>query len=34
MEKSVEVKSQNELATMRQAGAVVADILVLLSGLI
>lgn len=34
MEKSVEVKSQTELATMRQAGAVVADILVLLSGLI
>jgi methionyl aminopeptidase len=34
MEKSVEVKSKDELATMRQAGAVVADILVLLSGLI
>lgn len=34
MEKSVEVKSQDELATMRRAGAVVADILVLLSGLI
>ena len=34
MEKAVEVKSKDELATMRQAGAVVADILVLLSGLI
>jgi methionyl aminopeptidase len=34
MEKSVEVKSTGELATMRQAGAVVADILVLLSGLV
>jgi methionyl aminopeptidase len=34
MEKSVEVKSKDELATMRQAGAVVADILVLLSGVI
>ena len=34
MEKSVEVKSKDELATMRQAGAVVGDILVLLSGLI
>ncbi|MFI5347465.1 MAG: type I methionyl aminopeptidase [Elusimicrobiota bacterium] len=34
MEKSVEVKSAGELATMRQAGAVVADILVLLSGII
>ena len=33
MEKAVEVKSKDELATMRQAGAVVADILVLLSGL-
>ena len=32
MEKAVEVKSKDELATMRQAGAVVADILVLLSG--
>jgi methionyl aminopeptidase len=32
MEKAVEVKSPSELATMRQAGAVVADILVLLSG--
>ena len=31
MEKSVEVKSAEELATMRRAGAVVADILVLLS---
>jgi methionyl aminopeptidase len=34
MEKSVEVKSKDELATMRQAGAVVADILALLSGTI
>lgn len=34
MEKSVEVKSKEELATMRRAGAVVGDILVLLSGLI
>jgi methionyl aminopeptidase len=34
MEKSVEVKTQDELATMRRAGAVVADILVLLSGLV
>ena len=34
MEKAVEVKSRGELATMRQAGAVVADILVLLSGLV
>jgi methionyl aminopeptidase len=34
MEKAVEVKSKDELATMRQAGAVVADILVLLSGVI
>jgi methionyl aminopeptidase len=34
MEKSVEVKSKSELATMRQAGAVVADILVLLSGMV
>jgi methionyl aminopeptidase len=34
MEKSVEVKSKDELATMRQAGAVVGDILVLLSGMI
>ncbi len=34
MEKAVEVKSKDELATMRRAGAVVADILVLLSGLI
>ena len=34
MEKAVEVKSKDELATMRQAGAVVADILVLLSGMI
>ena len=32
MEKAVEVKSKDELATMRQAGAVVADILALLSG--
>jgi methionyl aminopeptidase len=31
MEKAVEVKSKDELATMRQAGAVVADILALLS---
>jgi methionyl aminopeptidase len=31
MEKAVEVKSREELATMRQAGAVVADILALLS---
>lgn len=34
MEKAVEVKSKDELATMRQAGAVVADILVLLSATI
>ena len=34
MEKAVEVKTKDELATMRRAGAVVADILVLLSGLI
>jgi methionyl aminopeptidase len=34
MEKAVEVKSKSEIAVMRQAGAVVADILVLLSGLI
>jgi methionyl aminopeptidase len=34
MEKSVEVKSKDELAIMRRAGAVVADILVLLSGTI
>lgn len=34
MEKAVEVKSKEELATMRQAGAVVADILVLLSATI
>ncbi|MDE2511756.1 MAG: type I methionyl aminopeptidase [Elusimicrobia bacterium] len=34
MEKSVEVKSNEELATMRRAGAVVGDILVLLSGII
>ena len=34
MEKAVEVKSPSELATMRQAGAVVADILVLLSGMV
>jgi methionyl aminopeptidase len=34
MEKAVEVKSKDELATMRQAGAVVGDILVLLSGII
>jgi methionyl aminopeptidase len=34
MEKAVEVKSPNELATMRQAGAVVGDILVLLSGIV
>ena len=33
MEKSVEVKSPSELATMRRAGAVVADILVKLSAL-
>jgi methionyl aminopeptidase len=34
MEKSVETKTADELATMRRAGAVVGDILVLLSGLI
>jgi len=34
MEKSVEVKSKDELATMRQAGAVVGDILVLLSAMV
>jgi len=34
MEKAVEVKSKEELATMRQAGAVVADILVHLSATI
>ncbi|MDE2143110.1 MAG: M24 family metallopeptidase, partial [Elusimicrobia bacterium] len=34
MEKSVEVKSKEELATMRRAGAVVGDILVHLSGVI
>lgn len=34
MEKAVEVKSAAELATMRQAGAVVADILVVLQGLV
>jgi methionyl aminopeptidase len=34
MEKAVEVKSKDELATMRRAGAVVGDILALLSGLI
>ncbi len=34
MEKAVEVKSTAELATMRQAGAVVADILVVLQGLV
>ncbi len=34
MEKAVEVKSPAELATMRQAGAVVADILVVLQGLV
>jgi len=32
MEKAVEVKSPSELAIMRQAGAVVCDILVLLAG--
>ncbi len=34
MEKAVEVKSREELAIMRRAGAVVADILALLSGLV
>lgn len=34
MEKAVEIKSGEELATMRRAGAVVADILVLLKGLV
>lgn len=34
MEKSVETKTADELATMRRAGAVVGDILVVLSGLI
>lgn len=34
MEKAVEVKSSEELATMRRAGAVVADILVVLQGLV
>ncbi|MBI3565554.1 MAG: type I methionyl aminopeptidase [Elusimicrobia bacterium] len=34
MEKAVEVKSPAELAVMRQAGAVVADILVVLQGLV
>jgi methionyl aminopeptidase len=34
MEKSVEVKSRTELATMRQAGAVVADILLVLKNLV
>jgi len=34
MEKAVEVKSREEIATMRRAGAVVADILVHLKGLV
>ncbi len=34
MEKAVEAKSRDELAIMRRAGAVVADILALLSGLV
>jgi len=34
MQKAVEVKSREEIATMRQAGAVVGDILVQLSGLV
>lgn len=34
MEKAVEVKSKDELAAMRRAGAVVGDILVLLQGLV
>ena len=34
MEKAVEVKSREEIATMRRAGAVVADILVVLQGLV
>lgn len=34
MEKAVETKSAEELATMRRAGAVVGDILVLLAGLV
>ena len=34
MEKAVEVKSANELATMREAGAIVGDILAVLQGLV
>ncbi len=34
MEKAVEVKSREEIATMRRAGAVVGDILVVLQGLV
>ncbi len=34
MEKAVEVKSVSELATMREAGAIVGDILVILQGLV